>query len=96
MPQYLKGNTYLLCNGCKKDTGQDEVDEKTQKDIKLTCSGYDEDDPKYKDFVKIQKLYLKYYDPIKGTTCHDMDQEYKRRLIDQFGVERVIRKKIFK
>ena len=56
MPQYLVGNTYLLCDGCKNDKGFDEIDEKKYKDIRLTYDGYDKDDPKYNDFIKIQKL----------------------------------------
>ena len=56
MPLDFVGNSYLLCDGCKKDEGYDELNEKDYKDIKLGYDTYAEDDPKYKDFIKAQKL----------------------------------------
>ena len=46
MPLEFIGNSYLLCNGCIKDEGYDELNEKDYKDIKLSYDSYGEDHPK--------------------------------------------------
>ena len=49
-----------------------------------------------KNFVKLRKLYLKYYDPIQDISCGKMNSRYRTQLIERFGVEKIVNKKIFK